>query len=209
MKTYYIKEIFYSLQGEGKNVGIPSVFVRFAGCNLQCSVEVEGFDCDTDFRNGSPMTATEIVEEVLRYPAPNVILTGGEPLLQLDVDLAFALRCKGRVLFLETNGTKPLPREGEGLRSNLRWIVCSPHTPLEKIQLQQCDELRLVVRQGDNLEWFDQRSWVERLSPRVIFISPAWEDGFVKENIDWCVDLVKQNPWFTLSLQTQKLIGIR
>lgn len=96
-------EIFYSLQGEGVQAGTPAVFLRFSGCNLDCAF------CDTDFRHGTPMTEEEILAEVGSYPAPLVVVTGGEPSLQLTESLVEGLRVLGKRVAVETNGTHPLP----------------------------------------------------------------------------------------------------
>ena len=107
MKTYAVNEIFYSLQGEGVRAGEPSLFLRFAGCNLTCKVETHGFDCDTEFVSSRKLTADEIVNE-LRALTPRckwVILTGGEPGLQVDRELIDRLHDEGFQLAIETNGS--------------------------------------------------------------------------------------------------------
>ena len=98
-----INEIFYSLQGEGRYTGTPAVFVRFSGCNMQCAF------CDTQHERHSVMTEEDIVSEVCTYPAHHVVLTGGEPLLQLTSTLVDSLHRHGMTVQIETNGTLPLP----------------------------------------------------------------------------------------------------
>ena len=116
MKKKKINEIFYSLQGEGFHSGVPSVFVRFSGCNLRCPF------CDTQHEDGLEMTEDEIFREVNRYPANWVILTGGEPSLFIDTDFISKLKAAtGKKIAIETNGTRPLP---EGID----WITVSPKT---------------------------------------------------------------------------------
>ena len=110
-----VNEIFYSLQGEGHYTGTPAVFVRFAGCNLRC------WFCDTDFEKGVEMNEDEIVEAVLQYPTRYVVITGGEPTLQITASLCDKLHAHGLYLMMETNGTRPLP---EGCQ--IDWITCSP-----------------------------------------------------------------------------------
>ena len=98
-----INDIFYSLQGEGHNTGRAAVFVRFAGCNLRCSF------CDTEFDTFSEMTDEEIVAEIMQYPARFVVLTGGEPTLQVDEAFVDLLHQHGFEVAMESNGTQPAP----------------------------------------------------------------------------------------------------
>ena len=112
-----INEIFYSLQGEGHNTGTPAVFIRFSGCNLQCSF------CDTDHTYGTQMSDEQIIAEVKRYPqAQLIVLTGGEPSLFIDSDFITVLKhVTGATIAIETNGTNPLPPE-------IDWVTLSPKT---------------------------------------------------------------------------------
>ena len=121
-KTYRINEIFYSLQGEGFHSGTPAVFVRFSGCNLACPF------CDTDFSAYEEMTARQIAErveallpeETLSLRSPIIVLTGGEPALQVDRELLIGLHTLLSLpIHIETNGTLPLPEE-------IDWVTCSP-----------------------------------------------------------------------------------
>ena len=98
-----INEIFYSLQGEGYHTGTPAVFIRFSGCNLKCDF------CDTRHEEGEMMTDEDIVNEIGKYPAVMVILTGGEPSLWIDDAFIDLLHRAGKYVCIETNGTKPLP----------------------------------------------------------------------------------------------------
>ena len=99
-----INEIFHSLQGEGRHTGTPAVFVRFSGCNLHCPF------CDTDHAAGREMSEEEIIVEVCRYDVPLVVLTGGEPSLQLNAPFLKKLKeSTGATIAIETNGTHPLP----------------------------------------------------------------------------------------------------
>ena len=108
-----VNEIFYSLQGEGYYSGTPAVFVRLSGCNLRCPF------CDTRHESGREMSEKEIVEAVGQYPARHVVVTGGEPALQLTESLVDALHAVGRYVAVETNGTHPLP-------DNVDWVTLSP-----------------------------------------------------------------------------------
>ena len=103
--AYRIHEIFYSLQGEGANTGMPAVFVRFSGCNLHCPF------CDTDFASYQEMEVEEILDSIEEYPSDFIVLTGGEPSLQIDNALIEALHEHDKVIAIETNGTHSLPAD--------------------------------------------------------------------------------------------------
>ncbi len=112
--TYAVNEIFYSIQGEGVRAGTPNVFVRFQGCNLKCIADGEaGFDCDTEFDSGRKLERQELLQEmaalVPRGQTWACILTGGEPMLQVDNALVQALNAEGWYIAIETNGTKTVP----------------------------------------------------------------------------------------------------
>ena len=113
MKTFRVNDIFYSLQGEGRNTGRAAVFVRFAGCNLRCPF------CDTEFDTFREMTAEEIVVAISQFPARFVVLTGGEPTLQVDEAFVDLLHQHGFEVAMESNGTRPAP-------NNLDWLTVSP-----------------------------------------------------------------------------------
>ena len=103
MRNFRVNDIFYSLQGEGRNTGRAAVFVRFSGCNLRCSF------CDTDFSAFREMTADEIIREISGYPARFVVLTGGEPTLQVTDVFVDQLHQAGFEVAIETNGILPVP----------------------------------------------------------------------------------------------------
>jgi 7-carboxy-7-deazaguanine synthase len=209
--TYAVKEIFYTLQGEGAQAGRPAVFCRFAGCNLWSGREADRDAalcrfCDTDFvgtdgsgggRFAGADTLAQAVERA--WPGggrPFVVCTGGEPLLQLDDALVAALHARGFEVAIETNGTiAPAP-------AGLDWICVSPKagTPL---RLTKGDELKLVVPQpGVNLEA------LEHLHFRRFAVQPM--DGpDVVANTRYAVELCLHRPQWQLSLQTHKLLGIR
>lgn len=184
MKKKKINEIFYSLQGEGVHTGTPAVFVRFSGCNLRCSF------CDTRHEDGTWMTNEEIVEEVRRHPSRLVILTGGEPSLQIDDDLLRLLHDDGRYICIETNGTHPLP-------PGIDWITCSPKGDAPVV-LEKMDEVK-VVYTGQDVEMYHDRLKAEHYS-----LQPC--SG---QNTTETVAYVLTHPWWRLSLQTHKLIDIR
>lgn len=210
MKKYAINEIFYSLQGEGLRAGTPNIFVRFAGCNLQCAADGEaGFDCDTEFTSGRMLTLEEIIQQVedLSKTQPGakllpfchwVVLTGGEPALQINDEMVTAFHKAGYLLAIETNGTHPLP-------DNLNWICCSPKTAEHTLRLNRTpDELKYVRHNGQDIP-------SPRLTAHHYLISPAVQpDGSIrKEDLAWCIELVKQYPGWRLSVQQHKQWGVR
>lgn len=201
MKTYKINEIFYSIQGEGVRTGIPHVFIRFAGCNLTCDYKSVGFECDTDFSGGREMTLDEIHEAVLwSYGDSNVplLLTGGEPLLQVDRD--FTARFRDREVAIETNGTQPLP----GFISRL-WLTVSPKTAWHTLKIKECDELKVILPAGKALHCNPPIQ-----AEHYLVSPPCQPDGTFRENdIAYCVAAVQANPMWRLSVQLHKLLRFR
>ena len=187
-----INEIVYSLQGEGRYTGVPAVFVRLAGCNLRCSF------CDTEFESYTEMTEEEILQRVLAYPTEHVILTGGEPTLQLTTSLLQLLNERHRLVHIETNGSHPLP-EGP-----IHWVTCSPkYAPL---CIQRIDELK-VVYQGQDLAQYDH---IEP-QPQVFSLQPC-DTGNPERNqqiLHQTIDYILQHPKWQLSLQTHKMIDVK
>lgn len=198
MKTYRINEIFFSLQGEGARAGQASLFLRFSRCNLTCKVETHGFDCDTEFESGIAMTAEEIVEELrtLADECEWVVLTGGEPALQLDAELIAALHEAGYKLAIETNGTVELP---EGLD----WITVSPKVAEHAIRQRSADEVKYVRAYGQGVP-------ETRVEADHYWISPAFEgERLDSRTLEWCIRLVQENPQWRLSVQMHKFWGVR
>jgi organic radical activating enzyme len=205
-RPYRINEIFFSLQGEGARAGTPNIFVRFSGCNMRCDLEAGklspgGFACDTEFESGHPMTAAQIATAALKL-APRaslgVIFTGGEPALQLDRHLIDVLRKAGfSPLCIETNGTIDVADLG------LDWISLSPKVAEHAVRVTSCSEIRYVRGYGQGIP--KPRARAERR-----FISPAFSGDHVDQStLRWCVDLVKANPEWALSVQQHKTWGIR
>ena len=209
--TYSVKEIFYTLQGEGANTGRPAVFLRFAGCNLWSGREPDRADavcrfCDTEFigtdgagggKFETPQALAAAVDATWTARAMAgrfVVCTGGEPLLQLDSALVAALRERGFMVAVETNGTLT-PPAGE------LWLTVSPKAgaPLE---LTRGDELKLVYPQaGAEPERYAQ------LEFRHFYLQPM--DGPQKaRNTRLAIEYCLAHPAWRLSLQTHKLIGI-
>ena len=201
MRDYKIKEMFYSLQGEGINAGRAAFFIRFAGCNLQCPF------CDTDFRDGMDWSIWRL-EEFLQTQdnLPGlVVLTGGEPTLQVDQDfINLAYRYFGEIA-METNGSRPLKFN----RKDLSCLTISPKTdyiPAAECVLNEATEIKVVFDGKNNPEenwgWFDAKYH---------FIQPC-DTGNALANASImrkAVEYVKENPNWRLSLQTQKLLHIQ
>ena len=215
--TYSVKEIFYTLQGEGANAGRPAVFCRFTGCNLWSGREQHRHKsvcrfCDTDFvgsdgpGGGKFSTAQALAERVAaawpesepepepRTARPLVVCTGGEPLLQLDAELIRHLHRLGFEIAVETNGTRPAP-------PGIDWLCVSPKAGAELV-LTEGDELKLVYPQPDALpESFQDLVFTHfYLQP---LDGPDREDN-TRKAVAYCL----QHPKWRLSLQTHKLLGI-
>jgi 7-carboxy-7-deazaguanine synthase (Cx14CxxC type) len=209
--SYAVKEIFYTLQGEGANTGRPAVFCRFAGCNLWSGLERDRATavcrfCDTDFvgtdgagggRFASPEAlATRVAAAWPSAPARSrfVVCTGGEPLLQLDGPLVDALHAEGFTIAVETNGTRP------GL-AGLDWICVSPKAGAELV-LQRGDELKLIFPQAG----IDPAGF-EHLPFTHFFLQPM--DGPDRpRNTQSAIEYCLAHPRWRLSLQTHKLLDI-
>jgi 7-carboxy-7-deazaguanine synthase (Cx14CxxC type) len=210
--TYAVREIFYTLQGEGAHAGRPAVFCRFAGCNLWSGREADRATavcrfCDTEFvgtdgeGGGKFATAESLAKAVAsHWPAGDtagkryVVCTGGEPLLQLDGALIDALHAEGFEVAVETNGTQPAP---EGLD----WICVSPKSTAPVV-LTHGDELKLVYPQADALpEQF------EHLDFGRFFLQPMDGPDQVR-NTQLAVEYCLAHPRWRLSVQTHKVLGI-
>lgn len=184
-----VNEIFYSLQGEGYHTGTPAVFLRLSGCNLHCRF------CDTSHQEGTEMAEGEILERVLTYPSRHIVITGGEPSLQLTDSLVEILHNAGFYIQVETNGTHPLPEDVD-------WVTCSPKGDA-LVALKRIDELK-VVYLGQDVEEIANRHAAMHyfLQP---CSSPDYDGG---SNTPATVRYILDHPHWRLSLQTHKLIGI-
>ena len=211
--SYAVKEIYYTLQGEGANAGRPAVFLRFAGCNLWSGHEEDRASavcdfCDTDFvgtdgpGGGKFAVATDLARAVAAaWPRtapsrvrPFVVCTGGEPLLQLDEPLIAALHRAGFEIAIETNGTL-LPPPG------IDWVCVSPKARAGLV-LRSGDELKIVFPQ-DALE----PESLARLDFHHFFLQPM--DGPERaRNTELATRYCLEHPQWRLSLQTHKLLGI-
>jgi 7-carboxy-7-deazaguanine synthase len=212
--TYSVKEIYYTLQGEGANTGRPAIFCRFSGCNLWTGREADRHKaicqfCDTDFvgtdgpGGGRFASAEDLAQQVAEYwprqdgkwlGRPLVVCTGGEPLLQVDEALIESFHDLGFQVAVETNGTQRAP---EGLD----WICVSPKAGAELVQTTG-DELKLVFFQEEL-----PPEAVAHLDFEHFYLQPMDgpdRDEFTARAVDYCL----RHPRWKLSLQTHKFIGI-
>ncbi len=209
--TYSVKEIFYTLQGEGAHAGRPAVFCRFSGCNLWSGREEDRSSatcrfCDTDFigtdgiGGGKFASADNLAAAIdAQWPAAKpvrkyVVFTGGEPLLQLDAPLLDAMHARGFEVAIETNGTLPVP-------AGVDWVCVSPKQGAPLV-VARGDELKVVVPQdGQDL------AALENLDFAHYFVQPM--DGPDKlRNTEFAIATCKNNPQWRLSIQTHKLLQI-
>jgi 7-carboxy-7-deazaguanine synthase (Cx14CxxC type) len=209
--AYAVKEIFYTLQGEGAHAGRPAVFCRFSGCNLWSGREEDRASavckfCDTDFvgtdgTGGGKFSEAQEMAAAVAKCCPEVhggqrfvVCTGGEPLLQVDAALIDALHAEGFEIAIETNGTIEVP-------AGVDWVCVSPKSG-STLRVTGGDELKVVYPQADDPRIF------EGLKFKNFFIQP--KDGVdAKESLKAAIEFCMQNPKWRLSLQTHKLIGIR
>ncbi|MBA5604296.1 7-carboxy-7-deazaguanine synthase [Duganella sp. FT3S] len=209
--TYSIKEMFYTLQGEGAHAGRPAVFCRFSGCNLWTGRESDRASaicqfCDTDFvgtdgeGGGKFATPAQLAAAIdahwpAGYPAHKyVVFTGGEPLLQLDPPLIAAMHAAGFEIAIETNGTIPVP-------PGVDWICVSPKMGSQLV-VERGNEIKVVIPQTDQ----DLAAY-EGLAFEHFFVQPM--DGPLAEfNTKLAIDTCKRRPQWKLSLQTHKLLQI-
>jgi 7-carboxy-7-deazaguanine synthase len=212
MRTRYrVKEIFYTLQGEGHHAGRPAVFCRFTSCNLWTGHERDRERgpscsrwCDTDFVDVGPdggrfVTPDGLAEAVAAHwpggERPFVVCTGGEPALQLDNEAVSALTARGFEVAIETNGTRPLP-------GGLHWVCVSPKAGTGLV-VTHGDELKLVYPQvGAEPERFAHLDFAS-------FCLQPMDGPDVAANTQACIDYCLAHPQWSLSIQTHKLIGVR
>lgn len=224
--SYKVKEMFYTLQGEGAHAGRPAVFCRFSKCNLWNGREDSRADsicnfCDTDFngtdgQNGGVYSKEQLAEKIallwpdLQQGRPYVVCTGGEPLLQLDEPLIDALHQAGFEIGVETNGTLPAPK-------GIDWLCVSPKGTAEVV-ITHCSELKLVYPQADAMpEKYAhiqaQHYYLQPMAdyrPQLIINdhNQAAKEGLSKDNTKTTVAYCLAHPKWSLSLQTHKYLGI-
>lgn len=204
--TYLVKEVFYTLQGEGANAGSAAVFIRFSGCNLWSGREKDRASatcrfCDTDFVGGRRVSAADLAIEAFglwpsQHAFPFVVLTGGEPALQVDAQLTGELKKRGFQIAIETNGTVYIPPIG------IDWVCVSPKAGTE-LRVTTAEEVKLIFPQS--------RLMPDDLRPIQAFhrwLSPM--DGpSLRENTELAVAYCKSNPEWRLTMQAHKAWGIR
>jgi len=214
--AYSVKEIYYTLQGEGAQAGRPAVFLRFAGCNLWSGREQDRHKgpggcsrwCDTDFvgtdgpGGGKFSTAEDLAQAVARHwpdldqGKPYVVCTGGEPLLQLDEAAIEALHEVGFEIGVETNGTIPV-------YASIDWICVSPKPGAALVQ-QSGNELKLIFPQVELAAHPDNFVGMEF---DFIFLQPL-DDDRIKENTAQAIEFCQRNPRWRLSIQLHKILGV-
>lgn len=219
--TYSIKEVFYTLQGEGYHAGTPALFIRFSGCNLwsgrQGHRERDAVRndaecprwCDTDFADGERMTVDALLGVAMGEApedVPLIVLTGGEPYLQIDEPLLDALRTAfdNAIIAVETNGTvEP--------KAEVDWICVSPKVPIDRLKIREGDELKVVFPGYDPTYYAE----LAGLGFDHHFVSPeasthAVGDSLISaDNTARTIAFVQANPTWRLSLQSHKILGVR
>ncbi|MDR0754555.1 MAG: 7-carboxy-7-deazaguanine synthase QueE [Prevotellaceae bacterium] len=183
-----INEIFYSLQGEGANAGMPAIFIRFAGCNLKCDF------CDTRHEDYKMYSIEEVIKKIKVFDCKNIIWTGGEPTLQLTDEVL--IHFKEYYHCIETNGTNKVP-------SLINYVVCSPKVKRNLLTnfKNGVNELRYPIKEGDILPCISKIPQAKHY-----YISPIDAN---RRNINYCIKLIKENPQWKLSLQMHKILKIR
>ncbi|MBO7119924.1 MAG: radical SAM protein [Bacteroidaceae bacterium] len=184
-----VNETFLSLQGEGHYTGTPAFFLRLSGCNLQCPF------CDTSHQTFMEMSEEAIVVEASRHESRHIVITGGEPALQLTQSLIDQLHEAGFFIQVETNGTMPLPQ-------GIDWVTCSPKGEV----VIPVDELKVLYHgEGTDL------SIAERLQAKEYRLQPLDTGDEMRNRIILrdTIAYVLQHPKWLLSLQTHKMLGIK
>lgn len=208
-KKYKIKEIFYSIQGEGFNSGTPAVFIRFSGCNLWTGNDNDRYKaickfCDTDFvgtdgENGGVYTSETLSDKLYDLTKVNscrfLIFTGGEPLLQFDEELINHLKNSNYFISVESNGTIKAP-------SGIDWLTISPKSG-SKLKQNTGNEIKIVFPQID----MNPKEY-EKMNFSHFYIQPKFDKDH-KLNISLSIDFCLKNPNWKLSLQTHKYLDIK
>ena len=192
-----VNEIFYSIQGEGAHSGEAAIFIRLSGCNLKCSF------CDTKHQSFQNLSEEEICAEISEYPANLVVITGGEPALQLTHSLVDKIHRLNKKVAVETNGTRKLP-------ANVDWITVSPKEAYVslagKIVTNTANEVKIVL---DGKTLYADPTW--GIVAEHYYVQPC-DTGNEQQNreiINHCINFVKANPKWKLSLQTQKILKVQ
>lgn len=213
-RIYRVNEIFGpTLQGEGVRTGTVNLWLRFAHCNLDCTMRgpvwkgkdetPAGFQCDTDFAASIDMRGEEIIDllnELDTRRCRSVVVSGGEPSLQLDIALIRLLTEADYYIAVETNGTRRLP---EGVD----WITVSPKTRFDLLKQRECDEFKVVLDRGMPLPEVPDDIYVDNY-----VVSPAYgvdPEVVPRDALDWCIEKCLEDPRWRLSLQDHKWWNVR
>lgn len=190
-----VNDIFYSLQGEGRNTGRAAVFIRLAGCNLRCPF------CDTEFNDYREMSDEDIIAAIAPWPSRFVVLTGGEPTLQADDAFIALLHTNGYEVAMETNGTRPAPAATD-------WLTVSPKEAFTggngRLAVTRCNELKCLFDGVTPVSDYDVEADYYYLQP--------CDTGDAERNrriTAACIDYIKHHPKWRLSLQTHKLADFK
>lgn len=192
-----VNEIFYSLQGEGANMGKAAIFIRLSNCNRNC------WFCDTEWQSGLEKTIEEIRQEIAAYPSQMIIWTGGEPTLQLNEEVL--AHFSDYYNCIETNGTNPVPK-------GIDYITCSPKVGVETLNknFSFVNEFRYPIDKNTAPPAIEDLPKADNY-----FLSPIFT-GLEKErhelnseNVEYCIDFVRKHPQWRLSLQIHKLLKIQ
>lgn len=196
-----VNDIFYSLQGEGRNTGRAAIFVRFAGCNLRCPF------CDTDFSGYREMSDEDIIAAISSYPSRFVVLTGGEPTMQADDNFIALLHSHGYEVAMETNGTRPVP-------AGTDWVTVSPKEPFTgkagRLAVSSCNELKCIFDEN-SMTTAHHELLCNGITADYYYLQPCDTGDAVRNKVITaaCIDYICNHPKWRLSLQTHKLTGFK
>ena len=193
--SWNVSEVFYSVQGEGRHSGMPAVFLRLAGCSMGCEF------CDTKyaFAPGQTLNGLQILVELAKYPCKTVVVTGGEPAEQDLPALISVLKSAGHTVHIETNGAHDCDV------SKADFICVSPKKSVCKEMLKKADVIKLLVGPQTTLQEIEKYYPYEN-EKTTLYLQPL---DNLQENIEKCLQLVKQHPSARLSVQLHKLIHVK
>lgn len=219
--NYPIAEVFYSLQGEGRWVGTPMVFIRFAGCSVgrgkypfSCTTwDDHIFFCDTNYKRTAAMGIEQLIYEITSHNIDRVCITGGEPLMHPIGNLILKIIECGYKVHIETSGTQLIPNVCSDLRyKDDVWITVSPKKGVHPVILERANEIKVLVGLDTQLEdllgMFGRlrgKVWLQPIDANKTPYSPAEDYGPLLK----CLEFIKHEPAFRLSIQMHKVIGVR
>lgn len=193
MQKLNIKEIFHSLQGEGGRAGENTIFIRLAGCNLNCNY------CDTEYDSGNLYTICELLKQIKKHTSNWICWTGGEPTLQLNEDIIQYFKNLGYKQSIETNGTNPIP-------NGLDYITCSPKVQNIKENFPNgLNEIRLPFNSNTKIPKINDLPLAEHYYLSPIFLY----DKLDRINLINCIKYIKENPQWKLSIQQHKIWNVQ